>query len=363
MSSSSTRPASRDVNAPAQTSATRPVEDGIVVVVVDRKVLGAAFSSVPPPVPQPIITTPSAASVASERTRTRTEPAAHMHQVSRGRRTRFSRGETWLGRSRVLGFADESAILAEHREDFMSLGDAIREAASSSLGVLTCDAAVRKTDGFEAAWSTVQSVPGWFDEVSAATFWGVIVDLKPQTVVEIGSYLGRSTCLIGLALKRFGNEPTLVAIDPHTGDRQNLENLGLTTIPTLDLFRVYTEGAGIRDILDERVMLSDDAAKEWGDRPIDFVFVDGWHSYDAVVSDARNFASRSHAERRRLLRRLRQLRGRARGSARRVSRVELAALRRDPTQGVGRSRACSAAGVGASLELTRPMSVLERSRS
>ena len=127
--------------------------------------------------------------------------------------------------------------------------------------------------------------------MSAATFWGVIADLRPHTVVEIGSYLGRSTCLIGLALKQFGTDPELVAIDPHTGDRQNLDGLGVDTIPTLDLFRVYTAGAGIRDLLDERVMMSDDAAKEWDGRKIDFVFVDGWHSYDAVISDARNFAS------------------------------------------------------------------------
>jgi predicted O-methyltransferase YrrM len=173
----------------------------------------------------------------------------------------------------------------------MSFSDAIREAASSSLGVLTRDAALRKTHGFAEAWETAQSVPGWFDEVSAATFWGVISDVRPHTVVEIGSYLGRSTCLMGLALKQFGTDPELIAIDPHTGDRQNLEGLGVDTIPTLDLFRVYTAGAGIRDLLDERVMLSDDAAKGWDGRAIDFLFVDGWHSYDAVVNDARNFAS------------------------------------------------------------------------
>ena len=173
----------------------------------------------------------------------------------------------------------------------MSFGDAIREAASSSLGVLTRDAALRKTHGFTEAWDTAQSVPGWFDEVSAATFWGVISDVRPHTVVEIGSYLGRSTCLIGLALKQFGPDPELGAIDPHTGDRQNLEGLAVDTIPTLDLFRVYTAGAGIRDLLEERVMTSDDAAKEWDGRGIDFLFVDGWHSYEAVVSDARNFGS------------------------------------------------------------------------
>jgi predicted O-methyltransferase YrrM len=174
----------------------------------------------------------------------------------------------------------------------MSLSQALREAASSSLGVLTRDAALRNVHGFDEAWDVADKVPGWFDEVSAATFYGVVSDIRPHTAVEIGSYLGRSTCLIGLALKRYGTDPELVAIDPHTGDRQNLDGLGVETIPTLDLFRVYTAGAGIRDILEEQVMLSDDAAKKWDGRPIDFLFVDGWHSYDAVVSDARNFASR-----------------------------------------------------------------------
>ena len=173
----------------------------------------------------------------------------------------------------------------------MSLREAIREAASSSLGVLTRDAALRGTKGFDEAWRTAQGVPGWFDEVSAATFWGVIADARPQTVVEIGSYLRRSTCLIGLAVKAHSKDPTLFAIDPHTGDRQNLENIGVDTIPTLQLFRVYTDGAGVRDVLEERVMPSDDAAKDWDGRPVDLVFVDGWHSYDAVLSDARNFAS------------------------------------------------------------------------
>jgi predicted O-methyltransferase YrrM len=173
----------------------------------------------------------------------------------------------------------------------MSLREAIREAASSSLSVLTRDAAIKGTTGFGEAWQVAQGVPGWFDEVSAATFWGVIADRRPKTVVEIGSYLGRSTCLLGLALKAYSSDPTLFAIDPHTGDRQNLANIGVDTIPTLQLFRVYTEGAGIRDILEERIMMSDDAAKEWDGREIDFVFVDGWHSYDAVLSDTRNFAS------------------------------------------------------------------------
>jgi hypothetical protein len=88
-------------------------------------------------------------------------------------------------------------------------------------------------------------------------------------VVEIGSYLGRSTTLLGLAL-RHADVPAarLVAIDPHTGDRQNMRALTISTIPTLDLFRIYMNAAGIGELLDVRVAPSAEVAADWHD-PVD----------------------------------------------------------------------------------------------
>ena len=80
----------------------------------------------------------------------------------------------------------------------------------------------------------------------------------------------------------------LVAIDPHTGDRQNMRALGIGTIPTLDLFRVYMQAAGIGELLDVRVAPSADVAADWHD-PVDLLFVDGWHSKRGVLADARGF--------------------------------------------------------------------------
>jgi predicted O-methyltransferase YrrM len=108
-------------------------------------------------------------------------------------------------------------------------------------------------------------------------------------VVEIGSYLGRSTTLLGLALQHAAVPAArLVAIDPHTGDRQNMRALGISTIPTLDLFRVYTGAAGIGELLDVRVATSAAVAADWDD-PVDLLFVDGWHSKQGVLADARGF--------------------------------------------------------------------------
>ena len=166
---------------------------------------------------------------------------------------------------------------------------AVRAATRAGLRSLQRDAALGSLPGFEDAWGTAHRVPGWFGETEAAVFWAVVHEARPATVVEIGSYLGRSTTLLGLAL-RHADVPAarLVAIDPHTGDRQNMRALGISTIPTQDLFCIYMKAAGIGDLLDVRVAPSADVAADWHD-PVDLLFVDGWHSKRGVLADARGF--------------------------------------------------------------------------
>ena len=166
---------------------------------------------------------------------------------------------------------------------------AVRAATRAGLRSLQRDAALGSLPGFEDAWGTAHRVPGWFGETEAAVFWSVVHEVRPASVVEIGSYLGRSTTLLGLALQH-ADVPAarLVAIDPHTGDRQNMRALGISTIPTLDLFRVYMQAAGIGELLDVRVAPSAEVASDWHD-PVDLLFVDGWHSKRGVLADARGF--------------------------------------------------------------------------
>ena len=76
----------------------------------------------------------------------------------------------------------------------------------------------------------------------------------------------------------------MVAIDPHTGDRQQLEALSAEQLPSFELFSQHCRAAGVADIVDARVATSLEAADGWSE-PVDLLYVDGWHSYDAVIAD------------------------------------------------------------------------------
>jgi predicted O-methyltransferase YrrM len=101
----------------------------------------------------------------------------------------------------------------------------------------------------------------------------------PGDVVEIGSYLGRSTVVLARALADAGSG-TLVAVDPHTSalgfgderatDREFLENV---------------ERTGVAERVQMLKMTSVEAAHGWRGGPVRMLFVDGWHSYAAVIDD------------------------------------------------------------------------------
>lgn len=138
---------------------------------------------------------------------------------------------------------------------------------------------------FAELWATTSRIPGQFGELNAAAMFSVLHQLRPRRIVEIGSYLGRSTTFLGLALRMFGGEE-LVAIDPHTGDRQILEALGVTVLPSFALFETHVASVGLQDLVRPIVKPSADVARTWNGS-IDFLYVDGWHSFDAVLEDGR----------------------------------------------------------------------------
>lgn len=115
--------------------------------------------------------------------------------------------------------------------------------------------------------------------------FSMLSELRPARIVEIGSYLGRSTTFFALTMRTLGGGE-VVAIDPHTGDRQQMEALGVDTLPSFDLFQAHIAAVGVQDLVTPIVKRSTDVAADW-DRPIDFLYIDGWHSYDAVLEDGR----------------------------------------------------------------------------
>jgi predicted O-methyltransferase YrrM len=106
----------------------------------------------------------------------------------------------------------------------------------------------------------------------------------PRTIVEIGSYLGRSTVFFALAVRDTNPGGRVVAIDPHTGDRQQLEALSAQRLPTFELFCRHCDAAGVSELVEAHVATSLEVATGWS-QPIDLLYVDGWHSYEAVIAD------------------------------------------------------------------------------
>jgi predicted O-methyltransferase YrrM len=104
------------------------------------------------------------------------------------------------------------------------------------------------------------------------------LDRPPEMIVEIGSYCGGSTVVLGRAAIRRTPTAQVFAIDPFhaPGDRYQR--------PYEQDFDANVAEWGLARTIQKLRMTSQDASKEWR-RPIDLLYVDGDHGYEAVKFD------------------------------------------------------------------------------
>lgn len=143
---------------------------------------------------------------------------------------------------------------------------------------------------FEATWETADRVLGYLSEENGAVLFETVQVVRPRTLLEIGSFLGRSTVLLALAQRSAGiADARLVTVDPHRGQHTPRDDPDAEIDPvTLGVFRQSLARAGVEALVEPWVMTSGEAAHRWKE-PIDLLYVDGWHSFDAVMDDARSF--------------------------------------------------------------------------
>jgi predicted O-methyltransferase YrrM len=141
--------------------------------------------------------------------------------------------------------------------------------------------------GFERGWQRAEQITGYTSRPELSLLYhGALATPDPGVIVEIGSYLGRSTAVLATAVADSGRG-RVVAVDPHT------RALGVADLPEHDTkaeFLANLERAGVAQHVELRHAYSVDAAAAWEGEPIRMHFVDGWHSREAVLEDVGRWA-------------------------------------------------------------------------
>lgn len=140
--------------------------------------------------------------------------------------------------------------------------------------------------------AAMRDVEGWFldpeaDLLTAAAAAAIRSGPGPHHLVEVGSYCGRSTVVLGGVVKAIGGpDDRVFAIDPHEGT-VGAAGAGLFSgESTLDRFRRTISAAALDDIVEEVVARAEDVTL---DLPLSLVFVDGLHDYASVCGDITQF--------------------------------------------------------------------------
>ena len=146
--------------------------------------------------------------------------------------------------------------------------------------------------GFAEITRRLEGVEGWLTEEQARALYDAARPLRPgQRIVEIGSFRGRSTTVLGLAA---GEGVEVVAIDPHAGnDRGPNELAGYAAEAATDhdVFRANLARAGLAGrVRHVRSFSSEALGDVQGD--VDVLFVDGAHRYGSASADLRQWGER-----------------------------------------------------------------------
>ena len=140
----------------------------------------------------------------------------------------------------------------------------------------------------------MRAIEGWLEDAEAdlllAAVTRAIATVRNGSIVEIGSYCGRSTVVLGAAVMA-SEDPAgtrIYAIDPHDGIVGALDRGVQRLAPTRDRFLQNITNAGLARIVEPITQRSFEV--EW-DQPISFLFVDGLHDYNSVARDFHHFES------------------------------------------------------------------------
>ncbi|MGC1483031.1 MAG: class I SAM-dependent methyltransferase [Candidatus Acidiferrum sp.] len=137
------------------------------------------------------------------------------------------------------------------------------------------------------AWEETRKVPGHLTE-NEARFLGLLAACVPAsgTIMEIGSFKGRSTVMLAKVASHYGCGP-IVAIDPHNSPIL-LDHHANPEASSYQDFLNNIHAAGVSSHVEAHAAYSKDMANTWN-RPIRLLWIDGDHSYEGAKNDLEGF--------------------------------------------------------------------------
>src|SRR5688572_25524474 len=136
----------------------------------------------------------------------------------------------------------------------------------------------------------MHTVEGWLEDGEAdlliAASAHALSTLSNGELVEIGSYCGKSTVVLGSVAKLVRPTARVYAIDPHTGTVGSIEHGYEAGAETLERFLQNIRAADLTTQVEVVQQLSFEVV--WK-KPIAFMFIDGLHDYLNVSRDFRHF--------------------------------------------------------------------------
>ncbi len=128
---------------------------------------------------------------------------------------------------------------------------------------------------------------GWFSYNHLYDFF-VEQSGNDSIIVEIGSFFGKSTNYLLEKVKKSKKNINVVSIDTFQGSENEQYHVDIVSQYDGDIYQPFTENVDIErlTILKEK---SEDACKYFGNGTIDFLMIDGDHSYDGVTNDISNY--------------------------------------------------------------------------
>jgi predicted O-methyltransferase YrrM len=117
-------------------------------------------------------------------------------------------------------------------------------------------------------------------------------------IFEIGSYCGKSTIYLGVAVKPLNG--TVYALDHHRGSEEHqlgeeyhdgdLYDASVALMDTFKEFRKNIRSADLEETVVPVVASSKAASRHWG-TPLGMLFIDGGHSLEAAMADYQSWVT------------------------------------------------------------------------